>query len=366
MKRMLFLALGFLVAVPPAGALPRFASKTGARCQSCHVNPSGAGMRAPFGVRYGRERLPVSEWSEDFEIEDLTNLVTNILGAGADVRTLYYYRQLPDSARPSNSNALWQMQGDIYLNFRVAKKVSVYFEKGLYSGFEVFGLLTFLPAGGHIKVGKFTPNFGTRLDDHTTYIRGVTGFSPEGGRPEHTGIEVGFAPGPITLTGGFYNSQDGFGAGTGNGKAVLGRVDWMANLGKDVSLSLGANVFTKQEPGDGRSTLLGGLGAFSAGDLTVFGEADLVRTTAGGATSTGIVTYVEADYAVVQGVDVKVAFDYFDPDKDHQTGSYNRYSIGLEFFPISGVEVRPMYRLVREKPVEVRNDEIHLFVHFYI
>lgn len=56
-----FLTAALLVAVLSSTALslPRFAARTGAKCQSCHINPSGGKMRQAFGVRYGREELPV-------------------------------------------------------------------------------------------------------------------------------------------------------------------------------------------------------------------------------------------------------------------------------------------------------------------
>ena len=63
--------IGLFLAAALAGsatALPRFASRKGARCQSCHVNPSGGAMRQPFGVQYGWEQLPVPAWSKEFEL----------------------------------------------------------------------------------------------------------------------------------------------------------------------------------------------------------------------------------------------------------------------------------------------------------
>jgi len=46
-----------------AGALPRFATLSGTKCSSCHVDPAGSGMRQAFGLQYGRENLPVPAWS---------------------------------------------------------------------------------------------------------------------------------------------------------------------------------------------------------------------------------------------------------------------------------------------------------------
>jgi hypothetical protein len=340
-------------------ALPRFASRTGAKCQSCHVNPSGAGMRQAFGVQYGREQLPLPALSHDFEVEDFSNILTNVLGVGADFRTLYFSRQ------QGGANGFFQMQGDVYLNFRVAKKVSMYLSKGLYSGFEIFGLLNVLPANGSIKVGKFIPNYGIKMDDHTAYIRMFTGFSPELGRPELTGGEVAVSPGPFTVVGGFYNAVDGFGAATGNHKAVLGRAEAMINPGEDMHVGLGANIFNARRIPGNTTTLIGGFGSFSLDQLTVFGEADLIQSKAD-STITGVVAYIEADYTITPGLDLKVAYDFYDPNKDVKSGAQSRYSFGFEFFLIAGVEVRPMYRIVKDQPVELKNDEFHLVIHFYL
>ncbi|MBP9211713.1 MAG: hypothetical protein KBF97_02880 [Bacteroidetes bacterium] len=54
MKRfMLSLAL-LVTASAMLEALPKFATRQGAKCQSCHVNPTGKGMRSTFGSTYGR------------------------------------------------------------------------------------------------------------------------------------------------------------------------------------------------------------------------------------------------------------------------------------------------------------------------
>jgi hypothetical protein len=361
-------------------SLPRFAARTGAKCQSCHVNPSGGEMRQAFGVRYGREELPVPTWSQDFEMEDFTNLIGNVLGIGADMRTMFYTQH--------SANAFFQMQGDLYINLRLAKKVSLFLNKGLYSGFEVFGLLDILPAKGYVKIGKFLPDYGTKLDDHTTFIRTYTGYSPELGRPELTGAEAAISPGPITITGGIYNTADAL-AGSGSSmKAYLGRIEGMFSLAEHINLGLGANYMGNgtlsssvtsriasdagvnvAAPGTaGKNTLMGGFGSFSVYDLVLFGEVDYMKTESSGTTTKGLITYVEADYPVVTGVDLKIAYDFYDPDKDAASGAISRYSAGLEFFPIPGVEVRPMYRWLKTQNVasaESSWTEFQLLFHFY-
>lgn len=340
-----------------AMSLPRFASRTGSKCQSCHLNPTGAELRQTLGVQYGRDQLPVPEWSKDFEMEDMSNLVANILGVGADFRTLYFYRK----QGATNDNAFFEMQGDIYLDFRVARKIHMFINKGLRNGFEIFGLADVLPASGYVKIGKFLPDFGTRIDDHTAYIRTYTGFSPEFSRPELTGVEAAISPGPATLTGGFYNASDDIGSATQKQKAYLGRAEGMFELGEKVHLGLGANVFARQTVFGYTTSLLGGMGSFSVGNYTIFGEADLIKNN-GNSGVDGFVSYAEFDGMVVQGLDLKVAYDFYDPDKNLKTGSLSRYSFGFEFFPIGGVELRPVYRIIKDGTT---GNEFDLLVHFY-
>ena len=344
-------------------ALPRFASLTGAKCQSCHIDPAGSGMRQTIGNRFGQEELPLPGWLEGFEPGDASNLIANLLGIGADFRTLYYYVQRPDG---TSTNSLYQMQGDLYVNATISRRISIYLNKGLYSGFQAFGLLSVLPARGFIKVGKFVPNFGTHFDDHTVAVRRETGFTPEdvSNRYEKTGIELGIAPGPFFFSSGIYNALNNDVGGSD--KAFLARAEGMFSLDEGTNLGLGSSVFiTKTPTGDSRK-IYGGFGSFSFSKITLLGEGDFIRTEGGAARTTGLAGYIEADYTLTQGLDLKLAYDYFDPDIKVKTGSTSKYIFGVEFFPFPGVEVRPVYRFVKDKPVEVRNDELDVMVHFYL
>jgi hypothetical protein len=326
-------------------------------------------MRQVFGAQYGREQLPVPTWSEESELEDFTTLLTNFIGVGADFRTLYFARQIPDTGAGGSAkteNAFWQMQGDLYLNFRVAKKVSFYLKKGLYSGFEAFGLLNLLPANGHIKIGKFVPNYGTKLDDHTAFIRTYTGFSPEFGRPELTGFEVAVSPGQVSATAGLFNATDGFGGSEGNSKALLGRVEGVFPIQETMFIGGGANVFRRESSTGPTTTYYGGFGSFGISPFTLFGELDLLESKQSGSKRTGVVAYTEANYVVTPGLDLKLAYDFYDPDRDVKSGSMSRYSVGLEFFPLGGVEVRPMYRILKEQPTDIKNNEFDLLFHIYL
>jgi hypothetical protein len=318
-------------------------------------------MRSAGGLKYGREELPVPTWADEFTLDEFSTQLSDFVSVGADFRTLFFWLEDPTD----NKNAFFQMQGDVYMNFRLAKKVNIYLDKGLYSGFEIFGQANVLPANGFVKVGKFVPNYGTRLDDHRTYIREFTGLSLETGTPYYTGAELAISPGPATITGGIYNSSEGRGTGIDEKKAFLGRAEGVFEVADDVNVGLGANILYKDVQG-GKTTFLGGLGSFSYDSFTLLGEVDLVKNDMSGTKTDGLIMYGEMDYMVIEGVDLKFIYDFYDLDIDLQTGAFTRYSVGFEFFPISGVEVRPLFRINKEEPTETDNNELHVLVHFYL
>ena len=84
-----------------------------------------------------------------------------------------------------------------------------------------------------------------------------------------------------------------------------------------------------------------------------------------GPTPDELVTLTEIDYVVTPGLDLKLMYEFNDPDVDLKTGSTSRYTVGFEFFPITGVEVRPLYRIWKESQNEVKNNEFLLMIHFF-
>ena len=77
----------------------------------------------------------------------------------------------------------------------------------------------------------------------------------------------------------------------------------------------------------------------------------------------------EPSRQVVSGVDLKIGYEYYDPNTNLKDGSFSRITIGAEFFPMSGLEIRPLYRInLEDLPTEqkLNNDEVQLMFHFYL
>ena len=79
MKRIPVFLLFALFIVNVSDALPKFATRQGAKCQSCHINPSGKGMRSTFGSTYGREELPLPTFKDATDIEDFSPSLSDFL-----------------------------------------------------------------------------------------------------------------------------------------------------------------------------------------------------------------------------------------------------------------------------------------------
>lgn len=387
MRSLLLLGCALLVAslVPASSsALPRFALITGAKCGSCHVNPTGGQMRTDFGTKWGDDKLPLEATKDtDFAINPQ---VSDNLSFGFDYRSQFIYDQ------HSQTSTFQAMTTALYGDFRLSRRVSFYFKQdiingtygglynGLYNGTEVYGLLRIVPGSWYVKGGSFLPDFGWRLDDHTAYTRGGDlGFTGAGFHPglmfvpnyHDIGVEVGGYLGDLMITSGLFN-------GTGQtapidfdkDKAYTVKLQYMSSL-SSLNFLVGASGYGF------RSYKIGGIMAgFATGDsnLVFTGEVDWTHNAMAGTTVVEnidqMAVYAELDYRAIQGLWVTGKFDAFDPLEgisDDPAGSpsnsVQRVTLGFEFFPFPFVEVRPQYRIVIQHP---SNDNNVALVQFHL
>jgi hypothetical protein len=355
-SRVVLPALISLLCTATGLTLPRFASRMDLKCQNCHIDPNGGGMRNYYGdVMYGREVLPVPAWSQDTIIEEFTNHLSKYVSLGADVTTLYW------SQRETHYTSFFQMQGDLYVSASVAKSLLIYFDKALYGGFDVFGLINGLPVNGYLKIGRFTPAYGTRIDDHTTFIRTKTAFPVY--RRDDTGVEVGISPQSFAWNFGIYNGENGADPSNGSIRLMTTRAEYLNQIG-DVNYSLGGSIWYNNAV-EGSNTMYGGFGGLSYRRFVLNTEVDF-KTDWAGLKTDEFISYLELNYLIIDGLDLKFIYDFYDPDIHIKNGSESRYSVGAEFFPIQGIELRPLYRLDVKTPGNVRQHEFDFLVHFFL
>jgi hypothetical protein len=377
MKTRLLTLCGVMLAVSViSNALPRFSSRMNLPCQSCHVNPSGGGMRNQFGQDFGREQLSVKQWQQEYGLEEFSTKISDFLSYGAEFRflTLYQTRSNPDASL----STFFPMQMDLYFNMAVSKKISLYFNPafGPYNRLEAFVVAKVLPLSGYIKAGRFAPPHGLRLDDHTSFVRQTTPFRNNTG--QQSGFEFGFGPSPFHLMAAVTNGMRGDIDG-GVAKAVFGKAEANGSLGP-VNLLGGVSTYNDVSGGEKlnlqeayatatllqRLTLIGTVERIQGNSSIMSVNSDRNQRNASGASLKQIAMMVEADYLLTDGVDLKLMYDFFDPNTDVRSGTTTRISGGFEVIPVSGVEVRPLIRFTKDTILDRNTTEFQLLIHLYL
>lgn len=321
------LALGAIVVVQDdARALPRYSARYQQNCNLCHTNPTGGGLRELYATQY----LIPSEFAikqvKVEELEPLNPQVGENLIIGADLRTNYIY-----SDAAGQQLNFFQMQGDIYFNFILSPRFSLYFDAGSSRTLELFGLGYVLPWNGYLKVGRFLPAFGWKHDDHTYFVRDYLGYFP----PDQTdvGIEAGLYPRRFALHLALTNgSLGGIQDDENRDLALTARGVYRFRMGS-VALALGGSARYMPVPG-GRETAGGGFYYAGWKGLTWVGEVNGIRFEP--STSAAVhsaLTTQELVYRVRQGVEVKLTYDLYDPRYYDETGAVQRFGAGVHVFP---------------------------------
>jgi len=312
----------FLLALATgAHAIPRYSTRYDQNCNLCHANPTGGGLRNLYATKFIiPEELTAKRLDPDVLAGIEPDLTDNLL-IGADFRMIHFY-----SDEPAETKNFFQMQGDIYLNFQMGSKLSLYFDTGINQTYELFGLGYYLPWNGYLKAGRFTPDYGWKFSDHTMFVREHLGFFP----PRHTdaGVEAGIYPGNFLLTASVVNGNAGSTFDENQKVGAVARGAYRFKL-FGTALLLGASGYTNPT-----STAIhdaaGGFWSFNWSRFVWLGEVDWMRenSTPGDTHTTGLVASNEFTYQYRQGMDVKATWDFYDPDWNFQTGSKNRYGGG--------------------------------------
>ncbi len=322
-------------------SLPRFALQEGTSCNLCHVNPSGGGLRNDYGISVASfERAKVDGGPSG---SSYTGMINEHLRIGGDIRFLDYNTAETDQIK----TALFPMQADVSGHWKMSEKFSVVLKQDLLrSRNNVWVLWTGFLNNGYLKVGKETPNYGLKLDDHTSFIRGGNLknkvlqnegliFSPYLSSPGM--IESGFTFNNIFISQSVANqfmkgsSQGGFNEYL-HDKAFTSRVEWRPSF-FNINSQLGVS-FLQQ----GLIRFSGIYGGIATKNISWMGEVDLAEEYA--SSGTILTSYSEINYQMAKGLDAQLKYDFFDEDIDTLGSAIQRVTIGFELVPIPFVEFR--------------------------
>lgn len=391
MKNKLYLSFGclflmfFIISSGDLFSYPKFAAITGEKCVSCHVNPTGGGMRNKYGIKVSRELLYWKFLEKQNKETELNTEINKSIQIGSDFRMIFIDDQQGEGV--PNFNTFFQMQADLYVSAQINKYLSLHLNPGFqipstFGGInlpvksEIYGMIHNLPAGLYLKVGRFIPNFGIKIPEHRAFNRNYNGFYTP--YAADAGFEVGIAPSFFTLTAGFSNGSSRDKNGTlvqsydfdaQKQFTASGDFRWASKKG-DYTFGAGGSFINNPFKWDAANNINAkrqiASGFFSAGLLkrvAILGEYDYNRLDIKDSVNTRQdfnTIFGEVDIFITQGVQAKFQYESYNPFlgmKDGPQGQ-RRYSFGFNFFPLTGLEIESIYRIVKEPGgTEIKNNE---------
>ena len=269
---------------------------------------------------------------------------------GADLRTFHLWEE----DRESGNNFI-NMQGSAYLAFEPHPKYSLYFHEefgqGSAEAYELYAMGYVLPANGYLKVGKFVPSFGWKFPDHRSFVRREFVFLPQFPPHSDTGIEAGAYPGSFSLEASVLNGNFLVPRDNDNELALCARGAWRYTGGQSgFNAVIGASYYQNGSSGDG---IWAGGPLASAGwkQFTWVGELDWSHQErpppVGGQpfNQTGVALSQEFSAEVMRGLAVMATHDFYDPNEDLQTGSLQRFGLGVDALPYPFLGIQGMIYL---------------------
>lgn len=342
-----WLMLLVLAALPlTVFALPRFSASYEQSCFLCHVSPSGGGLRNGYGTQFfAAKELSVRSWSEE-ELDKYQPKIAPGVTIGADLRTLF----AADDSTHSNTNL--QMEGDLSVALQPVDGMTILVQQGLSGVSSVYALQNFKWLHSYVKVGRFRPDFGWMVDDHTQFTRAPLRWQE---RYFDTGVEVGLNPERLQMSLGIYNGTGTAQTDNNPQKAVLVSVRYRPQWFEPVKVGVGFSGYRTVErlpvPGNlkGVLTIAGPHYSVNYAAVTLIGETDwkLARADSGGSKLDGLFSANTLYIDLRQGITATLGYEFMDRDTHLKSGATTRYSVGMQFFPTPFTELSPQLRVTK-------------------
>jgi hypothetical protein len=311
-------------------AEPYLAVRYGLKCQTCHVNPTGGGLRSDFGDVFAQTQLPAHPMRGDWGL--WTGEVTQWLRLGGDLRYDANFTQTPHA--PTTRRDAVQ-QGRLYGEAEVIPNRLIFYADAQVTPatadyHEAYAIYWSAAHDWYVKAGKMYLPFGFRLEDQSAFVYAVSltnMYSPD------NGLEFGWMRGhwdtQLTV------SQGTFAGGlpASSGKQYGLQASYVESWWR---LGMAAN---DDDSSFARRRILGVFGGVRTGPVEWLAEMDTVeRKREPGVTQ--MAGLLEADWLIAPGNNLKVTFEPYDPDRDVSGDGQSRWSLVYELTPIQFVQIR--------------------------
>jgi hypothetical protein len=326
---------GLLALAGTAHAEPYLAAQMGLKCVQCHVNPTGGGMRSVFGNTFAQTTLAQTRIGSE---EDLwTGQVMKFLSVGGNARADYNYVDVPNQ---DQTNEFDVEEARAYLDFGVIpNRLSVYIDQRVAPGnstnLEANIRYWIKENAFYVKGGRMYLPFGYRFEDDNAFVRQLSGINMQA--PDE-GVELGFESGSWTAQAALSNGSGGDGD-VDNGKQITLRAEFVQSIWR-----VGASALYN-DTDLGARTGAGGFGAVKLGPVVLLGEIDYFDDDSINDGTKLMATLVEADWNLMKGHNLKLTYEWLEPNDDVDEDEQTRTSLLYEWSPIQFIQLRAGVRI---------------------
>ncbi len=367
-----------------AYAVPRMSLLAGTPCDACHINGQGGGMRTEIG--WGTGAFTGAVMYDQIGLDSVAETESNfyfdgLLGAGVDIRG-QVTRSTP-TTEELPPHIFIPMQIQPYLAVVPTEWLTIYgtynvgpstFDGELcnprYPGQSCYAAAARIrpdPSLPTLKIGHFQPNIGVRHDDHTMWIRRdasqknpliAPNYAEYGGEVSYQPVYWFRADAGAYLPQNLEKSLQASGAAPGS-FAYLGRAQFLPQL-EDLGVVswFGASLF-----GSGPFLMQNYFLGVGKKDLAnVMVEASFSDRGDGlDHTTFNLMTY--ASWQITEWLTLEGRYERATASKQGDEFLTQAGVLGLQFFPIPFVELRPEYRLTFSDDVSFGQFaiQLHLF-----
>ncbi|MFQ5864045.1 MAG: hypothetical protein ACE5IW_02335 [bacterium] len=359
--------LGMLISLLysiPSLAEPYLAVRTGFKCSQCHVNRSGGGKRTQFGVIYSQTFLPFITPNIKNNKTFFTGRLNDQVSIGGNFRvsnkTTFGEGRRPRSELPRD-NTFDITEGNVYLEMEVVRDLIIAYVDETFapsgaSNREALVIIKNLPFNSYLKAGRMLLPYGFRLLDDDSFIRQKTGFNYDN---QDIGGEIGIEPGPFSLLLALSNGTQG---GTDDNEDKQ-----FSTVGSYVTrhFRIGGS-FARNRVGDILRYTYGGFVGFNAGRFTGLAEVDVIEEEVKGPNPPDqFAFFAELDVLLLRGLNLKFAYDFYDPFENIAEDERDVITVCVEFFVTPFFQFRSLYRRLDSIPQKPREKEDQFFIEFH-
>jgi hypothetical protein len=360
--------LGLTLVSRIAVAEPYIAIQTGYKCSACHVNPTGGGLRTTFGDLFAENLLATKALPAGSPVWT-GQLVQDILHIGGDLRTDYMRTAAPQT--PVSAQFSLE-QARVYTDVSVIPNLlGVYIDEEVAPGTQTMEAYIRYDNSynWYIKAGHFYLPFGWRLQDQTAFVREVTGINMN--TPD-TGVEFGLErehwEWQVDATNGAANQGGG---STGSGttsttSSTSSSSGYMATTQLMYTTTLWragiAGSYTQSSIAGNRD-MAGLFVGLRTGPVAWLGEADVVQQAGySDGTHTMMPMLGEMDWLLHKGNNLKLTYEFYDPDEHVAHNQQTRWSVVYELTPIPFLQLRAGFRRYQGIPQNNAQNETMAFL----